>query len=605
MFLFLVFICTQTKAQVKHSGNSIQLSGLNQYLSLGTSLNNISFPKSFCFWVNQDLLKNNQPYFSTSEGFTGYTGLWSNTINNILRGHVGNGSSFTTSGRYSQFSNRSNEVNDWTFVSIVYSASGNISLYVEGVLISSYFNGAISTISQPLLCTSSIGRLFNGSGYYYYKGEMDEFSIWDKELSALEIRKIMCGKIQGNEVGLRSCYNLDNLTSNTFLDIGSAAVNGINVGGMSNTSGAPIGDISHYQYSNSQNFNVTLFGNLNIEINYANTNEGIQVYEVNQVPNNSNGIPNNLNFNKYFGVFAANTTKSSNTFSIKISNVNPTDSYFVRESNESLTWTTASTAVSGNDIIISGLDYRSEVLIAKPNTTNNCRLELGNDLEICLPSSIWLKDQFYNSSKKYIWNGSLTQDSIQIISPGWYVVEMDSAGCIKQDSVFISEKTNIPPVFDDIEKCNTDTLEYRFSVGNYHFLWPNGHQDSTVTITNENDLFFQTISECFDTTAHRISITQLVCEKEDCTLYIPDAFTPNDDLKNDHFLVKSNCTFKSFEIHIFNRWGNQVYQSLDQYFKWDASIPEDVQEGTYVYIIYYQLFSGRHFEKQGYVTVLH
>jgi gliding motility-associated-like protein len=54
-------------------------------------------------------------------------------------------------------------------------------------------------------------------------------------------------------------------------------------------------------------------------------------------------------------------------------------------------------------------------------------------------------------------------------------------------------------------------------------------------------------------------------------IYIPNVFTPNNDGANDFFEVFGNKdSWKQFEVMIFDRWGEKVYESHDMNFKWDG-----------------------------------
>jgi gliding motility-associated-like protein len=54
-------------------------------------------------------------------------------------------------------------------------------------------------------------------------------------------------------------------------------------------------------------------------------------------------------------------------------------------------------------------------------------------------------------------------------------------------------------------------------------------------------------------------------------LYIPNAFTPNNDGVNDFFEIFGNKKiWLTMGMKIFNRWGELVYQTSDHDFKWDG-----------------------------------
>ncbi len=71
------------------------------------------------------------------------------------------------------------------------------------------------------------------------------------------------------------------------------------------------------------------------------------------------------------------------------------------------------------------------------------------------------------------------------------------------------------------------------------------------------------------------------------TLYIPNAFTPNGDGKNDVFLPKGIYVC-NFEMFIFDRWGQQLFHATDITQGWNGKVNgsgSTCQEDTYVYYI--------------------
>lgn len=80
-----------------------------------------------------------------------------------------------------------------------------------------------------------------------------------------------------------------------------------------------------------------------------------------------------------------------------------------------------------------------------------------------------------------------------------------------------------------------------------------------------------------------------------CKMYIPNAFSPNGDARNDAFSVYPglDCTFRSFSIKIFDRWGGLVYESESPDFAWDGRRNnEEVPAAVYIYAISYQIDSA-------------
>mgnify|MGYP001095828808 CR=1 FL=1 len=71
----------------------------------------------------------------------------------------------------------------------------------------------------------------------------------------------------------------------------------------------------------------------------------------------------------------------------------------------------------------------------------------------------------------------------------------------------------------------------------------------------------------------------------DHTLYIPNTFSPNGDGSNDTWGIFGNLGgIKEYDLKIFNRWGEKVYESSDPHFQWNGTYQGVLQEpGVFVY----------------------
>lgn len=91
------------------------------------------------------------------------------------------------------------------------------------------------------------------------------------------------------------------------------------------------------------------------------------------------------------------------------------------------------------------------------------------------------------------------------------------------------------------------------------------------------------------------------------TLFAPSGFTPNGDGINDEFFVSYSIGIKDFNIKIFSRWGNLIYESDQPDFKWNGTYNGvAVPEGVYVFVIRATGVSGcgREAEIERTVTVI-
>ena len=87
-------------------------------------------------------------------------------------------------------------------------------------------------------------------------------------------------------------------------------------------------------------------------------------------------------------------------------------------------------------------------------------------------------------------------------------------------------------------------------------------------------------------------------------IYVPNAFTVNNDGLNDGFGVVG-IAINEFTIKIYNRWGEQLYESTNIDEKWMPIYrDEDVPMGTYIYVIQYTNFENKVFQKTGTINLL-
>jgi gliding motility-associated-like protein len=100
------------------------------------------------------------------------------------------------------------------------------------------------------------------------------------------------------------------------------------------------------------------------------------------------------------------------------------------------------------------------------------------------------------------------------------------------------------------------------------------------------------------------SITKPIFIQKEFYIYIPNTFIPDDDRYNEYF-SGSFIGVKSVEIYVFNRWGEQIYESKDLNFKWDGTYNgNDVQEGTYSWLLKYKRGVGNTEILTGHINVL-
>ena len=112
---------------------------------------------------------------------------------------------------------------------------------------------------------------------------------------------------------------------------------------------------------------------------------------------------------------------------------------------------------------------------------------------------------------------------------------------------------------------------------------------------------------CLEPTDPNFSISCI----EENQIYIPNAFSPNDDGINDRFLVfsREGLETRIVELKIFNRWGALVFESKDVDLNsimngWNGeSKGEKLDSGVYVYLIQIKFPNGKIKQFEGDITI--
>ncbi len=76
-------------------------------------------------------------------------------------------------------------------------------------------------------------------------------------------------------------------------------------------------------------------------------------------------------------------------------------------------------------------------------------------------------------------------------------------------------------------------------------------------------------------------------------VYVPTAFTPNNDHKNDEFKVLGSELIEQMDFKIFNRYGQLVFETKDKNRGWNGRLG-GVQAplGAYIYLLTYKKYNA-------------
>ncbi|RFS24698.1 PKD domain-containing protein [Chitinophaga silvatica] len=158
------------------------------------------------------------------------------------------------------------------------------------------------------------------------------------------------------------------------------------------------------------------------------------------------------------------------------------------------------------------------------------------------------------------------------------------------------------PLINTVPNSPTQ-LEAR-NIGNSTYLWEpaTGLNNNTIRTpiailgNDQQYLINMTMASGCVTTD-----TLLVRIKGDDIIYIPNVISPNGDGKNDRFEIIGLEKYPGSGMYIYNRWGNQVYQSKNYDNSWTG---DGLNEGTYFYIFNLRLDTGEIKKYKGWILLV-
>ncbi len=220
----------------------------------------------------------------------------------------------------------------------------------------------------------------------------------------------------------------------------------------------------------------------------------------------------------------------------------------------------------------------------------------GNTSLLCNPSNTYIYAGLYNVTFTYT---NTTGCSSTVTQPGMITIHSQPVAAFVAGPQPITI-TNPEIHFTDMSTGVIDTWAWTFgNVGtstqqNPDFIFPDtGSYPVQLIVTNTNG--------CADTSYGGISIDPIV------VFYAPNAFTPNGNGVNDLFMVKGDgIDFSSFEMTIYNRWGERIFKSNSILDGWNGAKNNSgaiVQQGVYVWKVTLEDYKGLKRQYIGHVTL--
>jgi len=218
----------------------------------------------------------------------------------------------------------------------------------------------------------------------------------------------------------------------------------------------------------------------------------------------------------------------------------------------------------------------------------------------------------------YYLNGDITDSINDELCEGYYIAQVvDSRNCIVEKNITIGFNERLPylkPTADPDTVLKGQTVYLAASdsiVAQYDYLWYPGMYliDPFVSVATANPMESMTYNikaedeyGCVNFGEADIYVVDYVCDTPN--IFIPNAFTPNNDGLNDIFKVESKV-LTEMELYIYDRWGELVFSTTDLDGYWDGMYKgEEVHQAVFVYTLEGTCFDGQEILLKGNITVI-
>ena len=250
--------------------------------------------------------------------------------------------------------------------------------------------------------------------------------------------------------------------------------------------------------------------------------------------------------------------------------------------------------LSGDFSKCRSLSYTASLTLEKLNTN------LLRDTTVCKFDDLPFKNP-YGSNFKILYKEP-NKDTLHMTGPIQQVLKVQRSACLVQDSAVV---TIFPFAGRRIDSFYCDeklTFSMFLNAGearayNWYQQQENQRQLLIHNYGNYPVARLDTFG-CKDTLDFHV-ITN--CE---FTVFVPNAFSPNDDNTNESFGPVISGRYQKFEMVLFNHWGEIVFET-DKILFWDGKYKGEYRQGVYGYLITVYDEYNRPFRFKGTVTLLY
>jgi gliding motility-associated-like protein len=232
---------------------------------------------------------------------------------------------------------------------------------------------------------------------------------------------------------------------------------------------------------------------------------------------------------------------------------------------------------------------------------------LGADTTLCYKDSITLSPNIKNVT--FAWSNGSTDTFLTVTKAGIYSLTA-SAGprCKNTDSITIGYYPQLEVDFFDTSYilCEdaAETILLSADTGYSSYFWLPDSINGQNIVATKAGWYKVSVKNNKGCAAHDSVLISSLCDNN---FFVPNAFTPNDDGRNDTFIPTFNDIF-NYRLEVYSRWGERVFETTNPAIGWDGTYKGYACEaGAYIWRLTYQGYKYkivRTYTQKGVVNLL-
>lgn len=236
----------------------------------------------------------------------------------------------------------------------------------------------------------------------------------------------------------------------------------------------------------------------------------------------------------------------------------------------------------------------SIVCINNINLFNNTPQVCNPNGNILIDTLNWMKISgsfIATGGEKYLYIGDFYPDSLNTIVP-FNLNYPNTISYYFIDDVSVCDCEDFKPKLGrDTTLCIGQQLLLNANIpkeaDSVIYTWQDGSKDSVLLVSQSGTYWVSAYIEDYKiTVTDTIRVNYTDCTPPKYLLWIPNSFTPNGDGLNDIFKPETLAEIEEYTMLIFNRWGQQIFESNNINKAWDGKYKgRIVESGVYTYRI--------------------